>query len=95
MFVEVTKMPGTGQLTLTGNLGDIIKESARIALGWIKSHAALAGIAPSVLDKTDLHIHFPAGSVGKDGPSGGIALAVAIISAIVERYILWKCLSRD
>ena len=78
-------MAGSGELTLTGSLGDVIKESARIALGWIKSHASQCGVAAAALDKTDLHIHFPAGAVGKDGPSGGIALAVAIVSCLTRR----------
>ncbi len=82
--VEVTLFPGKGELVLTGSLGDVMKESARIALSFIKSHAALLGIEPSKLEGRDVHIHFPEGAIPKDGPSAGVAMASALCSAIKE-----------
>ncbi len=87
MFVEASVMPGKGELVLTGQLGDVMKESARAALSYAKSHCASLGIEEDALDKRDIHIHVPAGAVPKDGPSAGITMATALISAISGRKV--------
>ncbi|NLW19233.1 MAG: endopeptidase La [Candidatus Cloacimonetes bacterium] len=80
LFCETTGMPGKGAITLTGLLGEVMKESARIALSHLKANAQLYGIDPREFEKIDLHIHFPAGAVPKDGPSAGITLTTALAS---------------
>jgi ATP-dependent Lon protease len=85
LFVEATKMPGKGKLTLTGQLGDVMKESAQIALSYIASKAEEFGIDPEFREKFDIHIHVPAGAVPKDGPSAGITILVALISLLTGR----------
>ncbi|MFM7825406.1 MAG: S16 family serine protease, partial [Candidatus Limnocylindrus sp.] len=80
--VEVGIMEGREELILTGQLGDVMKESARAALTWIKSHASELGIAPERFEKLGLHIHVPAGAIPKDGPSAGVTIATAIVSAL-------------
>ncbi|KAI8359371.1 anti-sigma H sporulation factor, LonB, partial [Mortierella sp. GBAus27b] len=84
MFIEVSQMPGKGRLQLTGSLGDVIKESAQIALSWVKSHGYEIGLTNSpsqnVMEKADVHIHMPSGATPKDGPSAGIAMVCALIS---------------
>ena len=82
LFVESSLMPGgTGNLTLTGQLGAVMQESARAALSHIRQHASLIGIPSDFLSKQDLHIHVPAGAIPKDGPSAGVTMATAIVSA--------------
>ncbi|KAG2207916.1 hypothetical protein INT47_010900, partial [Mucor saturninus] len=84
LFVEATKMPGNGNLHLTGSLGNVIQESAKLALSWVKSHAFTLKLTSNPREKMvehdDIHIHFPAGSISKDGPSAGVTLVCAIVS---------------
>jgi ATP-dependent Lon protease len=82
LFIEATKMTGKGTLTLTGQLGDVMKESAQAALSYLRSKADHLGIAANFLEKTDLHIHFPAGSIPKDGPSAGVTILTALVSLL-------------
>jgi ATP-dependent Lon protease len=85
MFVEASVMRGKGELVLTGQLGDVMKESARAALTYAKSHAEQLGIASDMLNGTDVHIHVPAGAIPKDGPSAGVTMATALVSALSKR----------
>ena len=85
IFVEAVKMKGKSNLTLTGSLGDVMKESAQAALSYIRSHTDLLNIPETIFDKHDIHIHVPAGSIPKDGPSAGLTIAVALISLLTER----------
>jgi ATP-dependent Lon protease len=87
MFVEASVMRGKGELVLTGQLGDVMKESARAALTYAKSHADTLGIPEAALSKTDLHIHVPAGAIPKDGPSAGVTMATALVSALSRRPV--------
>jgi ATP-dependent Lon protease len=80
LFVEAIKMPGSGQLILTGQLGDVMQESAKAAYSYVKSKAKKMGIDPEEFKKSDIHIHVPAGATPKDGPSAGVAMATAIAS---------------
>jgi ATP-dependent Lon protease len=82
LFIEATKMSGKGSLTLTGQLGDVMKESAQAALSYLRSKADNLGIAANFLERTDIHIHFPAGSIPKDGPSAGVTILTALVSLL-------------
>src|SRR5881409_2762768 len=87
MFVEASVMQGKGELVLTGQLGDVMKESARAALTYAKSHADQLGIPDEALTETDVHIHVPAGAIPKDGPSAGVTMATALVSALSRRSV--------
>ncbi len=87
LFVEATKMPGNKQLTLTGQLGDVMKESAQAALSYVRSQAEDLGINKGFFEKTDIHIHVPAGAIPKDGPSAGVTMATAIVSMLTGKVV--------
>jgi ATP-dependent Lon protease len=87
LFIEATAMPGSQELLLTGQLGDVMKESARIALSYVRSHAAELGVDPAVFEGKEFHVHVPAGAIPKDGPSAGIAMTTAIASLLTGRPV--------
>lgn len=82
IFVEATRMPGKGNLVLTGQLGDVMKESAQAALSYVRTHAKDLGVEETFLEKHDIHVHIPAGGIPKDGPSAGITLFIALASLL-------------
>jgi ATP-dependent Lon protease len=84
LFVEATAMPGSGRLTITGQIGDVMRESAQAALSWVRVHATQLGLASDWFEERDVHIHVPAGAVPKDGPSAGIAMATALSSLAMD-----------
>ncbi len=87
LFIEATKMPGSGKLTLTGQLGEVMKESAQAALSYIKSKACTYGIPEELFKTEDIHVHVPAGAIPKDGPSAGITIAIALLSLFTEKPV--------
>jgi ATP-dependent Lon protease len=87
LFVEATRMPGDGKLILTGQLGEVMKESAQAALSLVKSRASTFGIDAELFKQSDLHVHIPAGAIPKDGPSAGITLFVALVSLLSGRKV--------
>jgi ATP-dependent Lon protease len=87
LFVEATRMPGKHTLTLTGQLGDVMKESVQAALSWVRSHARELDIDPNFWDRSDVHVHVPAGAIPKDGPSAGVTMATALVSLLTGRPV--------
>jgi ATP-dependent Lon protease len=87
LFIETTRMPGKGRLEITGQLGDVMKESARAALAYVRSHADELQVDPAFLDSQDLHLHVPAGAVPKDGPSAGVTIFTALASLLSGRAV--------
>ena len=85
LFLEASRMPGSGQLILTGSLGDVMKESAQAAVTYVRSRTKELGLSRKLFDKTDVHIHVPGGAIPKDGPSAGVAMAVALVSLFADR----------
>jgi ATP-dependent Lon protease len=87
LFIESSRVRGSGKLILTGQLGDVMKESAQAAVTWVKSQADRLGLDPAALDNSDLHIHVPAGAIPKDGPSAGVAIATSLASLLSQRTV--------
>jgi ATP-dependent Lon protease len=87
LFVEASRMSGGSQLTITGQLGDVMKESARIALSWFRAHAPQFGVDPTFYKDSEIHLHVPAGAIPKDGPSAGVTMVLALASALSGRLV--------
>ena len=87
LFIEATRIPGSGRLILTGQLGDVMKESAQAALSLVKSRANKIGFPPEQFEKSDIHVHVPAGAIPKDGPSAGVAMFIALASLLADRPV--------
>jgi ATP-dependent Lon protease len=87
LFIEATRVPGSGKLILTGQLGEVMRESVQAALSIVKNRAAALGIDPSRFEKSDIHVHVPAGAIPKDGPSAGVAMFMALVSLMTERTV--------
>jgi ATP-dependent Lon protease len=87
LFIEASQMTGSGQLTLTGSLGDVMKESARAALSWTRANAKALGIDPDFYKSTELHVHVPSGAIPKDGPSAGVTMTTAVVSELTGRPV--------
>jgi ATP-dependent Lon protease len=87
LFVEASQMAGTGTLTLTGQLGEVMKESARAALSWFRAHAAAYGADPDFFKNAEIHLHVPSGAIPKDGPSAGVTIATALASEVTGRPV--------
>ena len=87
LFIEASAMPGKKGLTITGQLGDVMRESVEAALSYVRSHAEALGIENSIFETTDIHVHIPAGAIPKDGPSAGVALVTALVSLLTKRPV--------
>jgi ATP-dependent Lon protease len=87
LFIEASRMTGGGALTLTGSLGDVMKESARAALSWTRANAKALGIDPDFYKSAEIHLHVPSGAIPKDGPSAGVTMATALISELTGRPV--------
>lgn len=87
LFIEATAMKGKNHLTLTGQLGDVMKESAQAALSFIRSNAVELGISNDLFEETDIHIHVPAGAIPKDGPSAGVTMLTALVSLLTKKMV--------
>ena len=90
LFIETSLSKGKGKLTVTGNLGEVMKESAVIALAYLKSHSEQLGIDPKIIDNYDIHMHVPEGATPKDGPSAGITMLTSLASAFTQRKVRKK-----
>ena len=87
LFIEASRMQGSGTLTLTGHLGDVMKESARAALSWFRAHASQFNVDPDFYKSSEIHLHVPSGAIPKDGPSAGVTMAVALASELTGRPV--------
>jgi ATP-dependent Lon protease len=87
LFIEATRVPGSGKLILTGQLGEVMRESAQAALSIVKNRAAALGIDANRFEKSDIHVHVPAGAIPKDGPSAGVAMFMALVSLMTDRTV--------
>jgi len=87
LFVEATKMPGRKSLTLTGNLGEVMKESVQTALSYVRSNSEKLGLPKNFFDRLDIHVHVPSGAIPKDGPSAGVTMATALASLLTGRKV--------
>jgi ATP-dependent Lon protease len=87
LFIEATRIPGNGKLILTGQLGEVMRESAQAALSIVKNRAVSLGIDPNRFEKNDIHVHVPAGAIPKDGPSAGVAMFMALVSLMSDRTV--------
>ena len=87
LFIEASRMAGTGSLTLTGQLGEVMKESARAALSWFRAHASTYGADPEFFKNAEIHLHVPSGAIPKDGPSAGVTMATALASELTRRPV--------
>ena len=88
LFIEAASVPGKdAKLSLTGNLGDVMKESATLALQYVRAHAVDLGVSPELLENNAIHVHVPAGAIPKDGPSAGVTMVTAIVSALTGRKV--------
>ena len=87
LFIEATRVPGSGRLILTGQLGDVMKESAQAALSLVKSQSEALGLDPALFEKSDIHVHVPAGAIPKDGPSAGVAIYTSLVSLLTNRTV--------
>ena len=87
LFIEATRFPGGGRLILTGQLGEVMRESAQAALSLVKARASSLGLDPTTLEKNDIHVHVPAGAIPKDGPSAGVAMYTALVSLLTDRTV--------
>jgi len=87
LYIEVTRMQGKGNLTLTGHLGDVMRESAQIAYSYVRTQAPELGIDPELFTSSDFHVHVPAGAIPKDGPSAGVAMVAAMTSLLISRPV--------
>jgi len=87
LFIEATRMPGKGSMVLTGQLGDVMKESAQAALSFVRANARWLGIDENFLEKHDIHVHIPAGAIPKDGPSAGVTMFTALASMLTGKPV--------
>ena len=87
LFIEASRMQGGGSLTMTGHLGDVMKESARTALSWFRAHATRYGVDPAFYKDSEIHLHVPSGAIPKDGPSAGVTMVTALASELTGRPV--------
>ena len=87
LFVEATRMSGSGSLTLTGHLGEVMKESAKAALSWFRANVSTYDVEPSFYEDSEIHLHVPSGAIPKDGPSAGVTMVTALVSALTARPV--------